>query len=345
MATLPFLPGSRSRPKYLLALVFGCSVTIPLLVASGFAPAPSEVVYYSTAAPPADYPGPAPTAAMTAELIPAVDEPREPVKVAEPLPTRVATADRNPAAIAEKPTRSAVPAEAPIAVTPIADAKARIASCAKTFASTKDYTCMFLKRERVDGALTPLHAMHMKGRGNPHSIYFKFVTPTAGREAIYVAGGFGGKAVVHDVGIGKLLAGTLKLDPNGSMAMEANRHPITEAGLGHMIETIVNAWDRELTPEESKVILHPNAKVGDRACVMIESIHPKKRPDFLFHMVKVYIDKDLNLPIRFEAYDWPRGNRAPELMEEYTYTDLRTNIGLTPRDFDPSNKSYSFGRF
>jgi hypothetical protein len=32
-------------------------------------------------------------------------------------------------------------------------------------------------------------------------------------------------------------------------------------------------------------------------------------------------------------------------MEEYSYTDLKTGVGLTDLDFDPANPRYSFGRF
>jgi hypothetical protein len=60
----------------------------------------------------------------------------------------------------------------------------------------------------------------------------------------------------------------------------------------------------------------------------------------------ISIDKELNLPIRFEAYDWPaRPGHEPLLMEEYTYSNLRLNVGLKERDFDPNNTQYSYGRF
>ena len=66
----------------------------------------------------------------------------------------------------------------------------------------------------------------------------------------------------------------------------------------------------------------------------------------MFHKVLLFIDREHGLPIRFEAYDWPRSpGAAPDLIEEYTYNDLKTNVGLTDRDFDPNNASYSFGRF
>ena len=102
----------------------------------------------------------------------------------------------------------------------------------------------------------------------------------------------------------------------------------------------------ELNPANTQIVFHPQAKVGDRPCTMIEATHPRRGPQFLFHKVKLYIDKELNLPIRFEAYDWPaRPGHEPLLMEEYTYMNLRLNVGLKERDFDPNNAQYSYGRF
>jgi hypothetical protein len=186
----------------------------------------------------------------------------------------------------------------------------------------------------------------MKARAKPGGVYFKFIKPNAGREAIYVAGRNGGKALVHDVGIGKLIAGTLALDPRGSRAMEDCRHPITEAGIGHLIDTLQERWAAEMKPGETHVTIQPGAKVGDRVCTMIDSTHPNRAQGYMFHKVRVYVDEELGLPIRFEAYEWPRRPGAqPELLEEYTYAHLRLNVGLRDADFDPSNEQYSFGRF
>ena len=74
--------------------------------------------------------------------------------------------------------------------------------------------------------------------------------------------------------------------------------------------------------------------------------HPVRRPEFLHYRVRVYIDNELGLPIRFEAYDWPRRARVePELLEEYSYMHLKLNVGLRDIDFDVANSAYSFGRF
>ncbi len=67
---------------------------------------------------------------------------------------------------------------------------------------------------------------------------------------------------------------------------------------------------------------------------------------FMFNRVRLFIDDQLGLPIHFDAYDWPASPQAPaEIREEYTYSDLRLNVGLSDLDFDASNGNYAFGRF
>jgi hypothetical protein len=228
----------------------------------------------------------------------------------------------------------------------VARARKAIDDCKARYAAVRDYTCTLVKRERIDGKLTAQHVMRMKARSRPTSIYLRFQTPNKGREAIYVAGKNDGKLLAHDVGIGRLLAGTMTLDPRGSMAMEDCRHPITEAGIGALIDTVARHWAAELTAEETLITFHPSMRIGPHACSMIETVHPSRQEGFLHHKVRLYIDHEHGLPIRFEAYDWPRRrDAAAELLEEYTYLDLKTNVGLTEHDFDASNRSYSFGRF
>jgi Protein of unknown function (DUF1571) len=221
-----------------------------------------------------------------------------------------------------------------------------IAECQARYQAIDDYTCTFYKRERIAGRTTPQYIMAMKVRTKPASIYFKFHRPAQGREAIYIAGRHGGKVLAHDVGLNKVLAGTLQLEPTSSRAMEDCRHPITEAGIGPLLDTLAKRWAAELDPEESKLTFNEDMVVGPARCTMIESTHPKRRPEFLHFRVRVFIDQDLGLPIRFEAYDWPkRPHSEPELLEEYTYMHLKLNVGLHDIDFDASNAEYSFGRF
>jgi hypothetical protein len=357
-------------------LLLAGSVARP--IARGDAGSFPGALFYSTAAAPEDYRGPRPErlllalndpTASTANVENGIDrgviragnenpklEPTENTPLPpshETVPQVASVADRSipaastikpgePARLKAEPARSALPPAPDL----VAQAKKAIHDSQERYAQVQDYACTFMKRERIDGRLTPMHIMSMKLRTHPTSVYFKFQTPNRGREAIYVHGKYNGKVIAHDVGIGKLLAGTMHLDPRGSMAMEDTRHPITEAGIGPLVDTVAKHWDIELTPEESVIRFHPNVRVGNHPCTLIESDHPRHLPHFLYHKVKIYIDHEHGLPIRFEAYDWPRHpGAAPELIEEYTYLDLKTNVGLRDSDFDPNNKQYSYGRF
>jgi hypothetical protein len=229
---------------------------------------------------------------------------------------------------------------------PIREALRTVAECQSRYAAVRDYTCMFSKRERIEGELTPPHLLAMKVRTQPRSIYVKFHQPRPGREAIYIAGRNGGKVLAHDVGLNRLLAGTLWLEPNGKLAMEECRHPITEAGIGPLLETLAARWSAELDPSESVVTLRHDQVLGQKRCTVIETTHPKRGPGFMFYRVRVYVDREIGLPIRFEAYDWPgSASEVPPLAEEYAYIDLKLNVGLHDSDFDVSNTEYQFGRF
>lgn len=370
----------RGGPWRMGGVARAAALLLPGIVCAGGLAAgspPAGTYYYSTAEAPRDYRGPRPSLelAMNAlspaspvgpgqgagpgpgEIDHAVVRTEGPAAPAAKPATSVAPAGESPPRVASTtgrvmpPSAPAEPAKPPASVAdaapdPIAMARQAIAACQTRYSQVQDYVCTFYKRERINGHLTQLHIMAMKARSRPSSVYFKFQQPNKGREAIYVAGRNGSKVVAHDVGLGKLVAGTMHLDPRGSMAMEDNRHPVTEAGIGALIETVAHHWSRELSPEESRLLFHQNVRVGTHVCTMIESIHPRKRPDFMFYTVKLYIDQEHGLPIRFEAYDWPKhAGAAPELVEEYTYLNLRTNVGLRDLDFDPANPRYAYGRF
>jgi hypothetical protein len=280
-----------------------------------------------------------------AEPAPPTESGGAPAAAGAPLARPRRASDAAPTRLAEV-AKDSLAARPVTPVEPVTRAKRAIADCQERYRYIHDYTCTFVKRERVDGRLTPEHIMAMKARTSPKSIYFKFHQPNQGREAIYVQGRNRDRVVAHDVGLTRLIAGTMHLDPRGSMAMEDNRHPVTEAGIGTLIDTVARHWAVELTPAESVLTFHEGAQVAKRPCMMIESVHPQRAPNFLFHKVRLYIDREYGLPIRFEAYDWPRQpGAAPELVEEYIYLDLKLNVGLHDSDFDPANSQYSFGRF
>jgi hypothetical protein len=209
----------------------------------------------------------------------------------------------------------------------------------------KDYSCTMVKRELIDGTLTEHIYMFAKVRNQPFSVYIYFLAPESmkGQEALYVAGQNDGKVLGHANGLRHKAFGTLALKPDGMLAMQGNRYPITQMGIKRLLERLIEVGEHDMKFGECEVKILPGAKVSGRICTCIQVVHPTPRKEFIFNMARVYVDDQLNLPIRYEAYEFPKeAGGKPVLAEEYTYLNLKLNNGFTDQDFDQKNPNYQF---
>ncbi len=246
------------------------------------------------------------------------------------------SAAQSPAKVANR-ANSATSSESHKLAPAIRIARASLAAMDKV----TDYDVVFSKREIVGSALIA-QSMRLKFRKEPFSVYIRYNSPSPGREAIYVQGKYDGKILAHGTGI-EAIAGTLALDPNGARALEESRYPITMIGAAKMLETVIGQWEAEMKHSEGEVKYYPNAKVGDAECKVIESTYPTPNEKLKFHITRLYFDKTTNLPVRVEQFGFPsRGMTQPPLIEEYTYHQLKPNVGLTDADFDPRNPAYDY---
>lgn len=204
-----------------------------------------------------------------------------------------------------------------------------------------DYEADLTKKEIV-GKRAITHQMRIKIRHEPFSVYLYFKDPSKGREVLYVEGQNDGHLLAHDVGI-KSLIGTVPLLPTSALAMEDNRYPITKIGLVRSTEELIKQWKAESKFGETEVKYYPEAKIDNIACKVIESTHPRPRKQFQFKKTRFWIDSKTNLPIRIEHFGFPKDPKAkPPLVAQYTYRNIKTNLGLTDRDFDKKNPRYNF---
>jgi hypothetical protein len=209
----------------------------------------------------------------------------------------------------------------------------------------EDYSCKFVKRERIDGELMGYESMFMKVRHEPFSVYMKFLSPKekAGREVIYVAGQNNNNLMAHETGIKKKIIGTVSLKPQGMIAMAGNRYPINQAGVLNLVTRLIEVGEQDAQYGECEVKFMENARLEERPCTCIQVIHPVPRKNFTFHLARIYVDQELNIPVRYEAYEWPKEEGGePVLNEEYTYLDMKLNNGFTDLDFDVANPEYDF---
>ena len=208
-----------------------------------------------------------------------------------------------------------------------------------------DYSATLAKRERINGKLNDYEYMFVKLRQKPFSVYLYFLGPPTlkGQEVIFVDGKNDGNLWAHTTGIRDTLVGTVSLKPEGVIAMKGQRYPLTELGILNLIRRLVEVGEQDIKYGECEVKFYKGAKINNRICTCIEVVHPVPRRNFLFHLARIFVDDELNLPIRYESYDWPKEKgAAPELLEEYTYLNLKLNNGFTDADFDIKNPNYKF---
>jgi hypothetical protein len=216
----------------------------------------------------------------------------------------------------------------------------------------RDYSGLFYRRECFSGNKTEPSYMQLKircprpseSKQVPFSIYMKFLKPrqSAGRECIWVDGANESKIVAHEAR-GLIGMRRFYLEPTGMIAMRESRYPIYDAGIENLILKLIDKAERDRAAGPCVVNIKDNCEVNSRKCTMIEVLHDEQKEPYDFHIARVFIDRETQLPIAYAAYDWPlTPGGKPRLLEEYHYLNLKLNVGLTESDFSADNPSYGF---
>ena len=219
----------------------------------------------------------------------------------------------------------------------------------KIKAELRDYTALMVKQEEVNGKLLGEEFLRVKVRHADaansinKAFYVRHVKPEnmAGQEAIWVQNENDGKLIGHGSGLARLIK--VNLDPEGMLAKRGNRYPITELGIETLMMRMLERGKNSRTDADCKVEYDRSLKIDGNACTLITITHPQEKEGLDFHIAKIYIDDDLDLPVGYEGYWWPDDEGGPaKLIERYFYRELQLNPGLKDLDFDPENPDYDY---
>jgi hypothetical protein len=220
-------------------------------------------------------------------------------------------------------------------------------------AEVRDYTCTLVKRERIKGVLQDTSWMLTKIRNRQivdgkivknFAVYLYFSKPAdvEGREVLYIENENGGKLIGKEGGLKGKLIPAVWLKPDAPIAMMGNLYPITDIGLENLVVKLIERAQREKKVGDCEVKTLKGAKINERVCTLLQVKHPEKKPDYDFFLAQIFIDDELQLPIRYAAFGWPDAGKQPPVLEEYTYLNLKVNPGLADAEFDPNNPKYKF---
>ena len=210
----------------------------------------------------------------------------------------------------------------------------------------QDYRCVVTIHENIDGELLEPRRAKLLLRAEPFSVYMKYISPDEieNREVVFVEGKNKNNLISNKGGRRPNLAHlTRALKIDSELAMKESDHQITEIGMGGIMEQLLDVADVALTMPEIEIGFIQGAAIDDRSCTVIEIRHEEKTPDFPFYFARVFVDDQWEIPVRFVCYDWPtEANPTPELLEEFTYTQIEMNVGAKDSDFDYMNPNYGF---
>lgn len=207
----------------------------------------------------------------------------------------------------------------------------------RAYASVQDYTATFYKQERVKGRLLPKETIQLKFR-KPFDVYLRW---TAGdfesREVLFVRGWNDDKIRAHQ---GSFPDVTVNLRPDASLAMRGNRHPITHVGFGEVIRLMVrDARLSAVRPQDGvQYIDHGESIVNGARSRCLEAITPARNySPYYAERAKLCFNTQTKMPTEISIWDG-----EGELLEQYSFENVRLNVGLVDADFDPENPAYNF---
>ena len=137
------------------------------------------------------------------------------------------------------------------------------------------------------------------------------------------------------------------LDPHSPLVMRGELHPICDVGIENLVSKLIEHGEKDRKYGECEVNFTPGAKINGRVCTLLRVVHATQRPHFEFYKAEIFIDDQMNIPVRYAAYSWPQkaGEELP-VLAEYTYLNVKLGMAgspiLTHADFDPENPKYNF---
>jgi hypothetical protein len=205
-----------------------------------------------------------------------------------------------------------------------------------SYSRVHDYVGAFHKQERIGGKLYDAETALFKFQ-KPFKVYMKFIDgPSTGTEVLYVEGSYENKLLVRRGGILEFM--TFSLDPGGSLAMSRNRHPVTELGFGFLLAELRRNIEPAIRSGELEIMRQADETFNGRPATVVEGrfLSHGDRNYYCARYI-IHIDKELLLPAGDVFYD-----EKDEMFEDYAYTDVKLNVGLTATDFSRHNRSYRF---
>jgi hypothetical protein len=195
-----------------------------------------------------------------------------------------------------------------------------------------DYTCTFVKQEKINSLAGKEQVIHVKFMEHPFSVAMAWTPQTAptGDRVIYVDGKYGNQMLVRPANpLFNSLVGTQKRVPDSPEVLKATLRPVNKFGFEQGLISLIEVYKQAKAAGECKESFGGYADVDGRKTIVLIRHLPAKDA-YPAERTETYIDLEYLVPIFIKGYDWDK-----ELCCSYMYRDVKFNVGLTADDFLP----------
>jgi len=205
----------------------------------------------------------------------------------------------------------------------------------------RDYRCVLVKQERIDGQLSPVQEIEVRFRKSPLTIYMLWrQNEGEARRALYkddpaFVDAHGNKlARVEPAGaVVRLFVKDVLMPIHGARAQQASRRRIDECGFGSTFEIMEHFSELGRQNGVLDVRFGGLGQVDGRPTFVIVRHLPYTGGDGPYPDAKLvlHLDRESLLPVGVESYADAEGQR---LLGRYAFTKVQLNPGLTEQEFE-----------
>ena len=198
--------------------------------------------------------------------------------------------------------------------------------------SIKDYTCTFIKQERINGHLKDPEKISVHFKEAPFSLLMNWQKPKGQvAKLLYVEKDGNRTILIHPSGFAGALLNTVQVDVDNPKLKKSALLTPAQFGFARLLDDMVSTFEKADKKGDLVIECLDNKVLdGRKHLVLRRKLPMDKGYDTLFAVLYIYIDTEYLLPTKTEGYD-----TAGNLIGRYRYLDLRFNRGLTDKIFSP----------
>jgi len=212
-----------------------------------------------------------------------------------------------------------------------------VRSMQKAHSAINDYVAVLHQRQRFGEELSPREKILFKFK-KPLSLYMKWLDgESKGREIIYVKGANDGAMWIHN---GSFPDITLCMSPETCKQLSEGRHTVNEAGVGYIADMIANNVALAKSRPLDKVSCWDYGESlmeGEPSRCLEMVMPPRKDSGYYGHRAYMCQSKRTGLLNRITVWDFRK-----LLVEDFIFENIKVDVGLGKKDFDPDNPDYKF---